>query len=70
MSLASKLSIAEQADLVEGIAAKCHAYSGGNAGPILLSLEKCVADELLALAARLRRIAPHEAAIRKMVAGR
>ncbi len=66
----TKLTIGEQADFVDGIVAKCHPYSGGGAGPILLSLDDCVVDELRALAARLRRLAPHEAAIRKMVVGR
>ncbi len=62
------LTIAEQADFVEALAKRAHPEPGDETR-VILSIEGCVADELRALAARLKRMAPHEAAIRKLVVG-
>ncbi|CAA2140412.1 hypothetical protein [Hyphomicrobium sp. ghe19] len=70
MSAAPRLSISEQAEYVDALVMRCHPYAGGNAGPTLLSLEVVDIEVLRELAARLKRMAPHEADIKRMVVGR
>lgn len=62
------LTIGEQADFIEALAKRAHPQPGSD-DRVILSIEGCVAAELLTLAARLKRMAPHEAAIRKIVVG-
>lgn len=64
------LSLAQQAEYVEALAMRCYGHSGKNAGPVLLSLEEVDVLVLRELAARLKRMAPHETDIRRMVTGR
>lgn len=64
------LSIKEQAEYVEALASRCYCYSDKNFGPAVLSLELDDVEILRALAARLKRMAPHEPEIRRLVARR
>lgn len=65
-----RLSIDQQADFVEALAMRCQPYSGKNAGPVLLSLDETDVTVLHQLAARLKRMGPHEDDIRRLVVGR
>lgn len=67
---ASRLSINQQAEYVEALAMRCTPYSGKNAGPVLLSLSETDVSVLRQLADRLKRMAPHEDDIRRIVVGR
>lgn len=67
---APRLSIKQQAEYVEALVMRCHAYAEKGAGPTLLSLELVDIEVLRELAARLKRMAPHENEIRRVVVGR
>lgn len=64
------LTIEQQADLVEGIAERCCMLDGSIAGEAYLTLKPFDVEHLIALANRLRRMAPHEAAIKRVVMGK
>lgn len=66
----STLSIAQQADFVDGLSLRCVMRGGTVAGETHLTIEKADVEILRALGLRLRRMAPHEDAIRKLVVGR
>lgn len=65
-----RLSLDQQAEYVEALVRRCASYSGENAGPVLLSLEAVDVDVLRELAARLRRMGPHEHDIKNIVVRR
>lgn len=64
------LSIREQADFIDGLALRCVMRGGDVARETHLTLEKTDVEILRALGLRLRRMAPHEDEIRKLVVGR
>ncbi|WP_045834458.1 hypothetical protein [Hyphomicrobium sp. 99] len=70
MTSAPRLTLQQQAEFVEALVMRCHPYNGGNAGPALLSLELVDVEIMRELAARLKRMAPHEPDIKRMVVGR
>lgn len=64
------LSIIQQADLVDGLIVHCRMVDGALAAEAHVTISKDDANDLIALATRLRRMAPHENAIKKLVVGR
>jgi hypothetical protein len=64
------MSIGQQADLLEYLIGRTTDRNGATAAETLLYLTAEEVADLTALAARLRRMSPHENAIRQMVAGR
>lgn len=63
----SSLSLAQQGDLVETLLLHCTMKGGEIAAETHLTITAAEAEELLMLAARLRRIAPFEAEIKRLV---
>ncbi|WP_421930019.1 hypothetical protein [Nitratireductor rhodophyticola] len=64
----SSLTIAQQAEMVDALTMRCKMRDGRAAQETIISLTPEQAGELAALADRLRRIAPFENQIRRMVA--
>jgi hypothetical protein len=63
----STLTLAQQGDFVETLLLHCTMQGGEIAAETHLTVTKAEAEELLMLAARLRRIAPFEAEIKRLV---
>ncbi|TIN82134.1 hypothetical protein [Mesorhizobium sp.] len=63
----SSLSLAQQGDLVETLLLHCTMRGGEFAAETHLTITRNEAEELLMLASRLRRIAPFEAEIKRLV---
>lgn len=63
----SKLNLDQQGQLVETLLMHCTMRDGSFAAETHLTITAHEADELLMLAARLRRIAPFEAEIKRLV---
>lgn len=63
-------SIEDQADFVDAIVLRCKMHDGSVAGQSWVLFDPEAVEELRAIAARLRRMAPHENAIRRLVVGR
>lgn len=64
------MSILQQAQLIDALAARCRMVDGAVAGEAFISLTKQDALDLEALARRLFLIAPYEGEIRRMVTRR
>ncbi|MGX1353347.1 hypothetical protein AB7M49_006968 [Bradyrhizobium elkanii] len=64
------MSIGQQADFLEYLIGRTTTLHRTVAAETILSLTADEVADLEALAARLRRLAPHEADIRRMVTGR
>lgn len=64
------LSLAQQADFVDALLMHCTAMGGAVAKETHITITKQEAEDLLLLGARLRRMAPHESAIKRIVTGR
>lgn len=64
------MSIQQQAEFVEMLYKRTIMSDGTRSTEALLVLDPDDADDLLALAKRLYRIAPHEDAVRALVTGR
>lgn len=64
------MSIGEQADFLEYLIGRTTTLHGTVAAETTMYLSADEVEGLTALAQRLRRMAPHEADIRRMVAGR
>lgn len=69
-SMAERLSIEQQADYVDDLARRCIMRGGEPATEATLVLTKDDVEILDALAHRLRRMAPHEEAIKRVVVGK
>lgn len=67
---AKRLSLKEQAEYVASLAGRCWAHGDERYSSVLLSLTADDVELLRELAARLKRMAPHEDAIRRTVVGR
>lgn len=63
----STLTLHQQGDLVESLLMHCTMQGGALAAETHLTITAAEAEELLMLAARLRRIAPFEAEIKRLV---
>lgn len=63
-------SIEDQANFVDAIVLRCKMHDGSVAGQSWVLFDADGIEELRALATRLRRMAPHENAIRRLVVGR
>jgi hypothetical protein len=63
-------TIQQQADYLRYLAGRCICVNGKPAEVTLLAIEARDYDALSALAERLERMAPHEAAIRRIVVGK
>lgn len=71
MSTAKRyLTIEEQAEFLADLAWRCKMNSGATSDETFLLLSKEDAEKLSGVADRLFRMAPFEAAIRRMVTGR
>lgn len=70
MSGRAPLSIMQQADLVDGLIVHCRMVDGSLAAEAHVTISKDDANDLIALATRLRRMAPFERDIRRVVTGR
>ncbi|RJT42025.1 hypothetical protein D3227_04940 [Mesorhizobium waimense] len=64
------MTIGQQAEFIDQIAARCVMRDGSDAVETHMTVTKKEAEDLRLIAARLRRIAPHEDAIKHMVTGR
>lgn len=64
------LTLAQQADFVDGLVLHCTMLGGVIAGETHLTITKQEAEDLLMLGARLRRMSPHESEIKRLVIGR
>lgn len=64
------MSFYEQADLIDGLANRTATQSGATAAETMMLVTASDVEALRALANRLRRMAPHENAIRLVVVGR
>lgn len=64
------MSIGQQADFLDYLIGRTTTLTGAVAAETRMSLTADEVADLEALAARLRRMAPHEDGIRRMVAGR
>lgn len=69
MSERAPLSIMQQADLVDGLIVHCRMVDGALAAEAHVTISKDDANDLIALATRLRRMAPFERDIRRVVTG-
>lgn len=68
MSVAARpLSLEQQADFIDGLITRCTMRDGATAAETHMTVTAADAGHLLALASRLRCMAPHENAIREMV---
>lgn len=63
-------TILEQADFVDSLLARCRMASGQTAGETWMRLTKEDCEELKGLKARLERMAPYEAQIKRVVTGK
>lgn len=63
------LTLAQQADFVDGLVLHCTMLGGVIAGETHLTITASEVEDLLLLGARLRRMAPHESAIKRLVIG-
>lgn len=70
MSQRPPATIQQQAEFVESLYKRCIMSDGTPSTEALLMLDPEDASDLLALANRLYRIAPHEAAVKEIVTGR
>lgn len=70
MTSAAPLNFREQAELLEYILDGCVSKNGTIAAATYARLEQEDVVKLKALATRLRRMSPHEKAIREMVTGK
>lgn len=70
MTERAPMSIREQADFLDYLIGRTTARDGRVAAETMLYLTADEVEDLNALASRLRRMSPHESAIRQMVAGR
>lgn len=70
MSERPPMSIGQQADFLEYLIGRTITRTGAVAVETLMLLTDEEVQDMTALRDRLRRMAPHEAAIRQMVAGR
>lgn len=70
MSERERLSIEQQADLIDRLVRRCTMMDGRVADEATLLIEKIDVAALADLASRLRRMAPHEDGIRRLVVGR
>jgi hypothetical protein len=66
----ARLSLADQAALLEKLFRDTFMTDGAPAGDSYLHLTRADGDELAAIARRLRQMAPHEKAIRMIVTAR
>ncbi len=63
-------TLEQQADMVSYLIGRAKMCDGSDAGRALMLIEKQDMDDLRLLAERLRRMVPHEAAIKRVVMGR
>ncbi len=70
MTKRAPLSLREQADFIEAIAGRCIMRDGSVAAETHITLTVKDVDDLKHLAFRLFLLAPHEAAIKKLVTGK
>lgn len=61
------MNIKQQADYISGMVEQCRCMDGNVAGSTWLFLSADDVADLKAIAARLDRMAPHEAAIKRIV---
>lgn len=64
------MSIRQQAEFLDYLVGRCTTSPGTVGVETWLRLEPADIEDLRAIAQRLHRMAPHEAAIRRMVTGR
>jgi hypothetical protein len=67
---AARLSLRQQSQMVEALVGRCVMRGGGLATEAVLVLTADDVENLLHLADRLVLLAPHEAALRKLVGAR
>lgn len=65
----SKLNLDQQGDLIGSLLMHCTMRDGAFAAETHLTITRNEAEELFLLALRLRRIAPFEAEIKRLVTG-
>lgn len=63
-------TLAQQADLLDYLIGRMVMRDGSDALQCWFLIERAQLEDLRSLAQRLHRIAPHEAAIKRMVSGR
>ncbi len=68
--MADPLSFVEQADFLDFLVGRTRSRTGAAAAETMMLVTAEDAETLSAIAQRLRRMAPHENKIRKMVVGR
>jgi len=64
------MSISEQADFIDYLVGRTVTRTGATAAETTMFLSADEVESLNAVASRLRRMAPHEAAIKRVVVGR
>lgn len=70
MSDAPAQTLRDQADTLEYLVSRCVSRDGRVAEKTTLVLDVAEVEALSAISLRMRRMAPHEAAIRKVVTGK
>ena len=70
MAARPPMSLKQQAEFIDGLADRCKMLGGRVAAETHMTLEPGDVEDLSALAGRLRRMAPYESEIRKMVTRR
>ena len=60
----------QQADMIWRLVSRCMMADGRPADETILTLARADYDDLKGIEARLRRMAPHEAAIKRVVIGK
>lgn len=64
------MSFYEQADFIDSMADRTATRTGATAAETMMLVTAADVETLRAMATRLRRMAPHESSIRKVVVGR
>lgn len=64
------MSFYEQADFIDHLADRTMSRTGATAAETMMLVSAADVETLRAMATRLRRMAPHENSIRKVVVGR
>lgn len=64
------LTLAQQADLLDEIVARCTMHNGDIANETFMRVVRAEIEELLFLSGRLRRMAPHQEKIARVVMGK
>ena len=70
MTSPAPLTLDQQADVLGYLLERCKMRDGSDAGKAILMLEKQDLEDLRGIVSRLRRMAPHEVAIKRVVMGK